>query len=165
VVASFQNTTSKEIEDLVRGYFGGDGYNVYANPAGDWSCGGFDADTGLTGRKLAVDNYGPHVPIGGGAFSGKDPSKVDRSGAYMARKIAVDILKKKCANEVYVWLAYAIGHDQPVEATAIIDGHIEPIKGYDLSPRGMIEQLDLLKPIYAKTAEWGHFGRNNTWDK
>ncbi len=165
VVASFQNTTSKEIEDLVRGYFGGDGYNVYANPAGDWSCGGFDADTGLTGRKLAVDNYGPRVPIGGGAFSGKDPSKVDRSGAYMARKIAVDILKEKCANEVYVWLAYAIGHDQPVEATAIIDGQIEQIKGYDLSPRGMIEQLDLLKPIYAKTAEWGHFGRNNTWDK
>ena len=85
--------------------------------------GGFDADAGVTGRKLVVDNYGPRVPIGGGAFSGKDSSKVDRSAAYMARRIAVDLLENDPeTNEVYVYLAYAIGYDKPVQASAIIDG-------------------------------------------
>ena len=107
---------------------------LHCNPAGDWDQGGFDSDAGLTGRKLIVDNYGPRVPVGGGAFSGKDPSKVDRSAAYIARKIARDYLQRFQANEVYVYLAYAIGYDQAIEATAIVDGVEKTIEGYDLSP-------------------------------
>jgi len=143
---------------------------IFINPAGDWSQGGFDADTGLTGRKLAVDNYGPQIPIGGGAFSGKDATKVDRSAAYMARKIAVDILKTDTSvKEVMVKLAYSIGVAEPVMATAEIkyrDGRTEMngIDGYDLTPKGIIDQLELRKPQFQKTAEWGHFGNGFKWD-
>lgn len=129
----------------------------HINPAGDWEVGGFDADAGLTGRKLAVDNYGPRVPLGGGAFSGKDPSKVDRSAAYMARVIAVDYLKLHKATEVFVYLAYAIGYNQPVEATVTIDGHQQTIEGYDLSPEGIIRSLNLRTPQYEARARYGHF--------
>lgn len=132
--------------------------DLHINPAGDWNVGGFDADAGLTGRKLIVDNYGPRVPIGGGAFSGKDPSKVDRSAAYMARRIAVDYLRSRKAKEVFVHLAYAIGYNQPLESTVTIDGKQETIKGYDLSPNGIVEFLDLKRPIYEQTARYGHFG-------
>ncbi len=135
---------------------------LHINPAGDWNIGGFDADAGLTGRKLIVDSYGPRIPIGGGAFSGKDPSKVDRSAAYMARKIAIDYLKERHAKEVFVYLAYAIGFDSPLEATVMIDGNEELIQGYDLSPRGIIEALDLKRPVYEQTARYGHFW-NTTW--
>ncbi len=131
---------------------------LHINPAGDWQQGGFDADAGLTGRKLIVDNYGPRVPIGGGAFSGKDPSKVDRSAAYAARKIAIDYLKKEDAKEVFVYLAYAIGYDQPLEATVVVDGREQQVEGYDLSPRGIVTLLDLKRPIYEQTARYGHFG-------
>ncbi len=130
---------------------------VSINPAGDWSIGGFAADSGLTGRKLVIDNYGPRVPIGGGAFSGKDPSKVDRSAAYMARKIATDYLHETGAHEVLVNLAYALGETDAVDATVFVDGVAQKIEGYDLSPRGIIQQLDLLQPQYAKRAKWGHF--------
>ena len=136
---------------------------LHCNPAGDWTLGGFDADAGLTGRKLAVDNYGPRVPLGGGAFSGKDATKVDRSAAYMARKIAVDYLKDYNADEVMVRLAYAIGYNEPLESTVIIDGTPGNITGYDLSPSSIIKTLDLKKPIYSKTAEWGHMGNNFNW--
>lgn len=129
----------------------------HINPAGDWNIGGFDADAGLTGRKLAIDNYGPRIPVGGGAFSGKDPSKVDRSAAYMARHIAVEYLKARKAQEVFVTLAYAIGFDQPVQATVTIDGTQEHIQGYDLSPNGIIEHLQLRRPHYEKRARYGHF--------
>ncbi len=132
-------------------------FETHANPAGDWEIGGFEADAGLTGRKLAVDNYGPRVPVGGGAFSGKDPSKVDRSAAYIARKVAVDYLKVRNASEVYVYLAYAIGYAQPLEATVIIDGVPEEITGYDLTPNGIIKALDLKRPIYEQLARYGHF--------
>lgn len=136
------------------------------NPAGDWQQGGFDADAGLTGRKLAVDNYGPRIPVGGGAFSGKDPSKVDRSAAYMARCIAVDYLRQRPnASEVYVRLAYAIGVAKPLEATAIIDGVAEQVQSYDLTPNGIITALDLRLPIYEQTARYGHFGHGFTWEK
>ena len=117
----------------------------------------------MTGRKLAVDNYGPRVPIGGGAFSGKDATKVDRSAAYMARRIAVDLLKERKAKEVFVQLAYAIGYDKPLQATAIIDGAHEFIKGYDLTPKGIIKFLDLKNPIYSETAQYGHMGCNFSW--
>ena len=173
VVASFQNSKNSELKAAVQAWLAAqprvkiaEDVEFHINPAGDWIIGGFAADAGLTGRKLIVDNYGPRIPIGGGAFSGKDPSKVDRSAAYAARRIAVDYLKKRSAHEVFVHLAYAIGHDQPLESTVKIDGVEEAVEGYDLSPRGIIELLDLKRPIYEKTAEYGHFGHPEfAWEK
>ncbi len=169
IVASFQNSTKRELEDLINKWLKENSHaskvGIYANPAGDWKVGGFDADTGLTGRKLAVDSYGPRIPIGGGAFSGKDASKVDRSGAYMARKIAVDYLKKRGANEVMAQLAYAIGIAEPIEAIVTVDGVEEKVEGYDLTPLGIINFLKLDQPQFEQTAQYGHFGNNFTWDK
>ena len=169
IVASFQNVSSKILKQLVEAFIKKyqltGKLELHLNPAGDWNQGGFDADTGLTGRKLIVDNYGPGVAIGGGCYSGKDPSKVDRSAAYMARRVAVDYLRQRHAHEVLVRLAYAIGKAEPLEKTVIIDGKPEEITGYDLNPRGIIKYLDLKRPIYAKTAEYGHFGEGFDWDK
>ena len=173
IVASFQNAPTAELEVLVREWLAQEplaktdnDIKYHINPAGDWHQGGFDADTGLTGRKLVVDNYGPHIPIGGGCFSGKDPSKVDRSAAYMARKIAVDYVKKHNAKEVFCYLAYAIGFAEPLEATVIIDGRVEVVLGYDLTPKGIIEFLDLKRPIYEATARYGHFGHSEfIWEQ
>ena len=168
VVCSFQNAPGKELHKLVMEYF--EDYpqyhieSLHCNPAGDWNIGGFTADAGLTGRKLAVDNYGPRVPLGGGAFSGKDSTKVDRSAAYMGRRIAVDILEQRPeVQEVMVQLAYAIGYDQPLQATAIVDGEHEFIKEYDLSPKGIIDFLELRKPIFSNTAAFGHMGAGFNW--
>ena len=168
IVASFQHAPKTELEVAIATWIKNEPQaivsdetelEVHANPAGDWHLGGFDADAGLTGRKLVVDNYGPRIPIGGGAFSGKDPSKVDRSAAYAARKVAIDYLKERGANEVYVFIAYAIGYDQPLEATVVVDGNEEVISSrYDLSPAGIVKLLDLRRPIYERTAEYGHFG-------
>jgi S-adenosylmethionine synthetase len=168
VVCSFQNAPTEMLEGLVGGFFSRyPQYHIEAlhcNPAGDWNIGGFTADAGLTGRKLAVDNYGPRVPIGGGAFSGKDATKVDRSAAYMGRRIAVDILEERPeVQEVMVQLAYAIGYDQPLQATAIVDGEHEFIKGYDLSPKGIIDFLELRNPIFGRTAGFGHMGAGFNW--
>ena len=167
VVASFQGAPKEQLEKKCEKFFSQfPQYRIdalHCNPAGDWDIGGFSADAGLTGRKLAVDNYGPRVPLGGGAFSGKDASKVDRSAAYMARKIAVDILKEKEAKEVIVQLAYAIGYNQPLQASALVDGEHQFVTGYDLSPNGIIEQLDLKQPIYERTANFGHFGCGFNW--
>ena len=167
IVASFQNSTKEQLQQIIvewLEYKVGE-TEIFCNPAGDWTQGGFDADAGVTGRKLVVDNYGPRVPIGGGAFSGKDSSKVDRSAAYMARKIAVDCLKHNNAKEVYVYLAYAIGYDKPVQATAIVDGNEMVLNGeYDLSPNGIVETLGLKKPKFEKTAEWGHMGTGQVWE-
>ena len=165
VVASFQHAPHDELKQEIIDWVAQeplavatpDAITIHANPAGDWDIGGFDADAGLTGRKLAVDNYGPRVPLGGGAFSGKDASKVDRSGAYMARKIAVDYLKERGAKEVYVYLAYAIGYPEPVETTVIIDGVQERVVGYDLTPNGIINTLNLRKPNFEARAQYGHY--------
>ena len=169
VVVSFQNVSHDELEQLVREFIASEGLKgkleLHINPAGDWNQGGFDADTGLTGRKLIVDNYGPRVAIGGGCYSGKDPSKVDRSAAYMARRIAVDYLRERKAHEVLVRLAYAIGYAEPLEKTVIIDGEPEEITGYDLTPQGIIKFLDLKRPIYEATARYGHYGEGFDWDK
>ena len=169
IVASFQNVSKSELESLVRQFIEDNELKgkleLHINPAGDWYQGGFDADTGLTGRKLIVDNYGPAVAIGGGCYSGKDPSKVDRSAAYMARRIAVDYLKNRNAHEVLVRLAYAIGYPEPLEQTVIIDGKAETIEGYDLTPNGIIKYLDLKRPIYEETAKYGHYGHAFPWDK
>lgn len=172
IVASFQNAPWADIVNIINEWLineedtTSEGIEILANPAGDWSLGGIEADTGLTGRKLVVDNYGPRIPIGGGAFSGKDPSKVDRSAAYMARRIAVDMLKDLNAREVYVYLAYAIGHDAPVMATAVVDGVEIPVndQDYDLSPLGILFCLQLDQPCYEESAMWGHFGNGFFWD-
>jgi S-adenosylmethionine synthetase len=172
VVASFQNVAKAELEQLVHAWIEADELakahegqvTFHINPAGDWVQGGFDADAGLTGRKLAVDSYGPRIPIGGGAFSGKDPSKVDRSAAYAARRIAVRYLKERKAHEVFVRVAYAIGVVEPLEQTVIVDGVAETIEGFDLTPNGIIAALDLKRPIYEQTARYGHFGHGFDWD-
>ncbi len=168
VVASFQHAPALELRSIINQwleqYDTVDHVTVHANPAGDWGIGGFDADAGLTGRKLAVDNYGPRIPVGGGAFSGKDPSKVDRSAAYAARQVAIHYLHERQASEVFVRIAYAIGVAEPLEQTVIIDGVAERITGFDLTPNGIIERLNLRRPIYEQTARYGHFGHGFDWD-
>ncbi len=173
IVASFQNAPGSELKETVAAWLqqeslatASKSVQLHVNPAGDWQVGGFDADTGLTGRKLVVDNYGPRIPIGGGCFSGKDPSKVDRSAAYAARKIAIDYVTQHKAKEVFCRLAYAIGYDQPLEATVIIDGKQQTVRGYDLSPNGIIAWLNLRTPGYEATARWGHFGHQQfAWEQ
>ena len=169
IVCSFQNTKKEQLEQLITEWldYKVDGIEIYCNPAGDWEQGGFDADAGLTGRKLVVDNYGPRVPIGGGAYSGKDPSKVDRSAAYMARYIALDQMKTAgVGNEVTCQLSYGIGIKEPIQAIIQTPlGEWDVSQDYDLSPQGIIELLDLKKPIYYKTSEWGAYGNNFNWDK
>jgi S-adenosylmethionine synthetase len=163
VVVSFQNSKTKNLTRLVKKLITAKNYHI--NPAGEWSEGGFTADTGLVGRKIVVDAYGPNVPVGGGCFSGKDWTKVDRSGAYMARFIAVKYLKKFKAKSVLVKLAYAIGVSQPVMAVAIINNtKTIPIKDFDLSPLAIKQQLGLEKVEFKQTSQWGHFGRGFSWD-
>lgn len=168
VVASFQHAATPELQAAVEvwllGQKIGRQVTIHVNPCGDWDQGGFDADAGLTGRKLVIDNYGPRVPVGGGAFSGKDASKVDRSAAYIARRIAVDYLRNYNAREVYCYLAYAIGLAEPVQAVVSVDGEWHQVSGYDLTPAGIIATLDLKKPQFEATARYGHFGHGFTWD-
>ena len=133
---------------------------ILINPSGLWTLGGPAADCGLTGRKIVCDQYGGYAPVGGGAFSGKDPSKVDRSGCYIARKIAVDLVKKFDCNRAEVQLAYAIGVSQPVSVCAKCDGkdYSKYVKdNYNLSPKAIIDYLGLLDGIdYEKIAEGNH---------
>jgi len=170
IVASFQNVNQIDLLSATNYWLAIQGIEyeltIHANPAGDWNIGGFEADTGVTGRKLMVDNYGPQVAIGGGCFSGKDATKVDRSGAYKARQMAVTLLKASPgAKEVLVKLAYAIGIAEPVMITATVDGEEIDIINAGATPKGIIETLDLRKPQFEKTAQWGHFGNGFTWDK
>lgn len=141
----------------------------YVNPTGRFEIGGPHGDSGLTGRKIIVDTYGGWAPHGGGAFSGKDPSKVDRSATYAARHIAKNVVAAKLATECLVQVAYAIGVAEPVSiyvntyGTGIIpDKEISKMikKEVDLTPKGIITRLKLLRPIYSNTAAYGHFGRN-----
>lgn len=170
IVASFQHAPRAELTEAVKEWGRSQHYvskvfvkyqsnnpTLHINPAGDWDIGGFDADAGLTGRKLAVDSYGPRIPVGGGAFSGKDGTKVDRSGAYIARQLAVEYLQQYQAHEVYVHLAYAIGYPYPVEATATIDGRQQAITDIDLTPSAIIQRLGLNKPELEARARYGHF--------
>lgn len=147
------------------------------NPTGRFVIGGPKGDGGLTGRKIIVDTYGGYARHGGGAFSGKDPSKVDRSAAYMARYIAKNIVASKVASQCEIQIAYAIGVAEPVSLYINTFGtekvHIDEIyhvvnQHFDLTPKGIIDHLDLRRPIYQKTAAYGHFGRNDadfTWEK
>jgi S-adenosylmethionine synthetase len=145
-------------------------FHTYINPTGRFVIGGPKGDTGLTGRKIIVDTYGGAAPHGGGAFSGKDPSKVDRSAAYMARFLAKQVVARGWAKRALVQLAYAIGVAAPVsflvetfgtESDSRRDFAAELSREFDLRPQGIIETLDLLRPIYYKTAAYGHFGRTD----
>jgi S-adenosylmethionine synthetase len=150
---------------------------IHVNPTGRFEIGGPHGDTGLTGRKIIVDTYGGKAPHGGGAFSGKDPSKVDRSAAYATRHIAKNIVASGLADECLIQVAYAIGVAQPVSVNVntfgtgrIPDIELDKVilKEIDMTPRGIIKRLDLRRPIYRKTAAYGHFGRNDrdfTWEK
>jgi len=140
----------------------------YVNPTGQFIIGGPDGDSGLTGRKIIVDTYGGAAPHGGGAFSGKDPSKVDRSAAYAARYVAKNVVASKIADKCLIQLAYAIGVSKPLSIYVdLFDGdekkskHVEKLinDNFDLSPRGIREMLSLNKPIYECTSAYGHFGR------
>ena len=140
----------------------------YVNPTGNFVIGGPDGDCGLTGRKIIVDTYGGAAPHGGGAFSGKDPTKVDRSAAYAARYIAKNVVASKIADKCLIQLAYAIGVSKPLSIYVnLFDNDLDKNKfvedkikeSFDLSPRGIREMLGLNKPIYEKTSAYGHFGR------
>ena len=149
----------------------------HINPTGRFVTGGPMGDTGVTGRKIIVDTYGGSCPHGGGAFSGKDPTKVDRSGAYMARHVAKNIVAAGLADRAQVQVAYAIGVPEPVSIMVTTDGtgaipehRLEEIvrRQFDFRPRAIIEYLDLRRPIYRKTAAFGHFGRRDpdfTWER
>ncbi|MEA3297847.1 MAG: methionine adenosyltransferase [candidate division Zixibacteria bacterium] len=149
----------------------------YVNPTGKFVIGGPQSDTGLTGRKIIVDTYGGMASHGGGAFSGKDPTKVDRSASYMARYVAKNIVASGLADKCNIQVAYAIGVAKPVSMMVYTDTTnkvpekriVELIRKYfDLTPQGIIATLGLLSPIYSKTAAYGHFGRNEkefTWEK
>ena len=154
-----------------------DDITYHINPTGRFVIGGPQGDAGLTGRKIIVDTYGGSAPHGGGAFSGKDPTKVDRSASYMARYIAKNMVASGVAERITIQIAYAIGIVQPV--SIMVDTHgTSQIKEskieacidelFDLTPAGIIKELDLLRPIYKKTASYGHFGRENVgfkWEK
>lgn len=188
IVVSFQHAPEVDPTDLteliwqnvilsaLKGMPYDDSLELILNPGGHFVLGGPNADTGLTGRKLAVDAYGPFVPTGGGAFSGKDPTKLDRSGAYMARCVAKNIVASGIAQRCQVTLTYAIGMAKPlaVEVNTFGTGllceddclAVAVQTTFDLTPAGIITELDLQRPIYARTAVGGHFGRDDLpWEK
>ena len=142
---------------------------IYVNPTGNFVIGGPDGDSGLTGRKIIVDTYGGAAPHGGGAFSGKDPTKVDRSAAYASRYLAKNVVASGIADKCLIQLAYAIGVSKPLSIYVDLfdndeekNNHVEKLisENFDLSPRGIREMLGLNRPIYEKTAAYGHFGRD-----
>lgn len=163
----YEMLKEKLIKPVVRNI---DGVNILVNPTGKFVLGGFTADTGLTGRKIMVDSYGGIIPHGGGAYSGKDPTKVDRSGAYMARFAAKNTVARGIAKRCLVSVAYAIGRADPlmVEAYDENDKDISDyiIKNFDFRPQAIIERLNLRRPIYQETAAYGHFGRDGfPWEE
>jgi len=186
VVISTQHSASidqSQVRELVKPYIeksipknllnGLDDTEIYVNPTGNFVIGGPDGDSGLTGRKIIVDTYGGAAPHGGGAFSGKDPTKVDRSAAYAARYLAKNVVASKIADKCLIQLAYAIGVSKPLSIYVDLfdndekkNKHIEKLisENFDLSPRGIREMLGLNKPIYEKTAAYGHFGRDPQLD-
>jgi S-adenosylmethionine synthetase len=167
------------IEEIIKPVFPREmlaGARYLVNPTGRFEIGGPHGDAGLTGRKIIVDTYGGAAPHGGGAFSGKDPSKVDRSAAYAARYVAKNIVAAGLARQCEVQVSYAIGVAKPINVTVytagtgkIPDAKISQLvqEHFDLRPKGIIQMLKLLRPIYRKTAAYGHFGRDEpefTWE-
>lgn len=165
------------IEESVPSELIDDSTKIHINPTGRFVIGGPQGDAGLTGRKIIVDTYGGYAPHGGGAFSGKDPTKVDRSAAYMARYAAKNVVAAGLAEKCMVQVAYAIGVAEPV--SLLVDtqgtGRIDDVmiasllrEHFDFTPKGIIKELDLLRPIFRKTAAYGHFGRSLsefTWER
>ena len=186
VVISTQHSASidqSQVRELVKPYIeksipknllnGLDDTEIYVNPTGNFVIGGPNGDSGLTGRKIIVDTYGGAAPHGGGAFSGKDPTKVDRSAAYASRYLAKNVVASKIADKCLIQLAYAIGVPKPLSIYVDLfdnneekNKHVEKLisENFDLSPRGIREMLGLNKPIYEKTAAYGHFGRDPQLD-
>lgn len=144
-------------------------YRLLINPAGTWTIGGPEADAGLTGRKIVADQYGGFAPVGGGAFSGKDPTKVDRSATYMARYVAKHLVKKYGLEYAEVQLAYAIGQAQPVSISVKTNNGKDYTKyvkeNFNLTPKGIIDKLNLLETNYEKVAEGCHFYNDELWEK
>jgi S-adenosylmethionine synthetase len=169
--------TEKVILPVIPESMRDDSMRILVNPTGRFAQGGPAADTGLTGRKIIVDTYGGYSRHGGGAFSGKDPTKVDRSAAYMMRYVAKNLVAAGLADQVEVQIAYAIGESKPL--SVFVDtfgtGKLDDAKvaelvadNFDLTPAGILQRLDLRRPIYQKTAAYGHFGREDphfTWEK
>jgi S-adenosylmethionine synthetase len=169
------------IEEIIRKVLPADMMNgsteFLINPTGRFVVGGPQGDTGLTGRKIIVDSYGGMGRHGGGAFSGKDPSKVDRSAAYMGRWVAKNVVAAGLATRCEVQFAYAIGHPQPVSVhintflTNTVDEEViekAVLKTFSFKPADIVNQLDLLRPIYGKTTNYGHFGKDDpdiTWER
>jgi S-adenosylmethionine synthetase len=163
------------IRPIIPAQFADDNYDVYVNPTGTFELGGPHADTGLTGRKIIVDTYGGMGRHGGGAFSGKDPSKVDRSAAYAARWVAKHVVASGAATRCEVQVAYAIGMAQPISiyvetfGTGVVaeDAIADAVRSvFDLRPAAIVRDLDLKRPIYRKTAAYGHFGRPGfSWEE
>ncbi len=157
--------------------FAGDDFRILVNPTGKFEQGGPHADCGLTGRKIIVDTYGGMARHGGGAFSGKDPSKVDRSAAYAARWVAKNVVASGAATRCEVQVAYAIGVAHPISllvetfGTSVVDEEkiVQAVRDvFDLRPAAILRDLDLRRPIYRKTAAYGHFGRPDpdfTWEQ
>ena len=173
-----QQVVMKEvIEAVIPKELLSDDITYHINPTGRFVIGGPQGDAGLTGRKIIVDTYGGSCPHGGGAFSGKDPTKVDRSAAYAARYVAKNLVAAGVADKLTIQVAYAIGVVQPVSimvdthgTSSIEENKIEDCVNtlFDLSPAGIIKELDLLKPVYKKTAAYGHFGREDmgfSWEE
>lgn len=172
-----RDITDHIIREVIDSSLLDDGTTFYINPTGRFVVGGPQGDSGLTGRKIIVDTYGGLGSHGGGAFSGKDPTKVDRSASYMARHVAKNIVASGIADKCEVQLAYSIGVEKPVSIMVdtfrtgkITLQRIKDIiwKNFDLTPRGIINYLDLRRPIYKKTAAYGHFGRPDpdfTWER
>ena len=166
----FEDIMEKVIQPILPAEMLDESTQFYVNPTGSFSIGGPQADAGLTGRKIIVDTYGGWARHGGGAFSGKDPSKVDRSAAYMMRYVAKNIVAAGLARRCELQVAYAIGLREPFSVTVDTDGtgnvseeRIEEliVRYFDLTPAGMISRLDLRRPIYQQTAAYGHFGRTD----
>ncbi len=163
-----QDVIEKVVKEVIPAELYSDSINFHVNPTGKFERGGPHGDTGLTGRKIIVDTYGGKAPHGGGAFSGKDPTKVDRSAAYAARHIAKNIVAAGLAKECTLQLSYAIGIPEPVSihidthGTSNISNYaLEKFikKNIDLTPKGIIDRLNLRRPIYRQTAAYGHFGK------